>query len=152
MQRFFNSYEMDLEKRIEWIAIMQKQNLNGRETEDELFEAGIKAGIEETEELTIEFADWLNNGRFSQYGSQWTNPKLPKNSKGDWIFFTSKQLYELFKRERSETVLQRFAAIRKQGFRLWLMFVLCLQCSGKLRCFRLSFPCQRIAAVSRSVF
>lgn len=104
MQRFFYSHEMDLEKRIEWIAIMHKQNLNGRESEDELFEAGISAGIEETEELTIEFTDWLNNGRFSQYGNQWTNPKLPKNSKGDWIFFTSKQLYELFKRERSETV------------------------------------------------
>ena len=104
MQRFFNSHEMDLEKRIEWIAIMYKQNLNGRETEDELFEAGISAGIEETEELTIEFVDWLNNGRFTQYGNQWTHPKLPKNSKGDWIFFTSKQLYELFKRERSETV------------------------------------------------
>ncbi len=61
--------------------------------------------IEElSDKQTIEFADWLNNGRFSQYGNSWTNPKLPKNSKGDWVFFTSKQLYEIFKRERSETV------------------------------------------------
>jgi len=50
----------------------------------------------------IDFADWLNNGRFSQYGSYWTNPKLPKNSKGDWIFFTSKQLYEIFKQENEK--------------------------------------------------
>ena len=90
--------------RVEYISFLHKQNLNGRETEEQLFEAGIMAGIEETEELTIEFADWLNNGRFSQYGNKWINPKLPKNSKVDWIFFTSKQLYELFKRERSETV------------------------------------------------
>ena len=38
-------------ERVEWISIMHKQNLNGRETEDELFEAGILAGIEETEEI-----------------------------------------------------------------------------------------------------
>lgn len=40
-----------LEKRVEYIAFLHKQNLNGRETEDELFEAGILAGIEETEEI-----------------------------------------------------------------------------------------------------
>ena len=38
-------------ERVEWISIMHKQNLNGRETEDELFEAGILAGIEETEAI-----------------------------------------------------------------------------------------------------
>ena len=38
------------EERIQYIAFLHKQNLNGRETEDELFEAGILAGIEETEE------------------------------------------------------------------------------------------------------
>ena len=42
---------MDLEKRVEWISMMHKQNLNGRETEDELFEAGIKAGLEDIEDL-----------------------------------------------------------------------------------------------------
>lgn len=90
--------------RVEFISFLHKMNLNGRETEDELFEAGILAGIKETEELTIEFADWLNKGRFSQYGNQWTNPKLPKKSNDDWLFFTSQQLYEIFKRERFETV------------------------------------------------
>jgi hypothetical protein len=39
-----------LEERIQYIAFLHKQNLNGRETEDELFEAGILAGIEETKE------------------------------------------------------------------------------------------------------
>ena len=39
-----------LEERIQHIAFLHKQNLNGRETEDELFEAGILAGIEETKE------------------------------------------------------------------------------------------------------
>jgi hypothetical protein len=38
-----------LEERIKYISFLHKQNLNGRETEDELFEAGILAGIEETE-------------------------------------------------------------------------------------------------------
>ena len=41
---------ISLEERVEYIAFLHKQNLNGRETEDELFEAGILAGIEETEE------------------------------------------------------------------------------------------------------
>ena len=37
-----------LQEDITWIALMHKQNLNGRESEDELFEAGIKSGIAET--------------------------------------------------------------------------------------------------------
>lgn len=37
---------MTLEKRVEWISMMHNQNLNGRETEDELFEAGIIAGLD----------------------------------------------------------------------------------------------------------
>jgi hypothetical protein len=55
------------------------------------------------EEMTIAFADWLNNGRFSQYGDSWTNPRLPKDKDGDWVFFSSKQLYDIFKRERNLT-------------------------------------------------
>ena len=42
--------EETLEQRIQYISFLHKQNLNGRETEDELFEAGILAGIEETKE------------------------------------------------------------------------------------------------------
>ena len=55
---------MDLEKKIEWISSLHKQNLNGRETEDELFELGIRAGIEEchTDEevlnILIKFWQW----------------------------------------------------------------------------------------------
>jgi len=37
-----------IKDRVEWISILHKQNLNGRENYDELFEAGILAGIEES--------------------------------------------------------------------------------------------------------
>ena len=51
-----------LQEKVEWYAMLHKQNLNGRETEDELFELGIQAGIEETEEdkdeFAIQFAEW----------------------------------------------------------------------------------------------
>jgi hypothetical protein len=51
-----------IEEKVEWYAMLHKQNLNGRETEDELFEAGILVGIEETleekDEFSIEFAEW----------------------------------------------------------------------------------------------
>lgn len=54
---------MTLNEKVEYYSFLHKQNLNGRETEDELFEAGILAGIEETEELqdefAIGFAEWL---------------------------------------------------------------------------------------------
>ena len=50
------------QEKIEWYPVLHKQNLSGRETEDELFELGISAGIKETEELqddyAIEFAEW----------------------------------------------------------------------------------------------
>jgi hypothetical protein len=50
------------QEKIEWYSVLHKQNLNGRETEDELFELGISAGIEETEALqddfAIGFAEW----------------------------------------------------------------------------------------------
>jgi len=56
---------LDLQQRVEYIASLHKQYLNGRETEDELFELGILAGIEETEKImfseedTISFAQFL---------------------------------------------------------------------------------------------
>ena len=46
-----------------------------------------------------DFANWLNNGRFTQYGSHWINPKLSKDLNGDWLFFTSQQLLEIYKKE-----------------------------------------------------
>lgn len=36
--------------RVEYIAFLHSQNLNGRETEDELFELGISAALEEVED------------------------------------------------------------------------------------------------------
>jgi len=49
------NYKGTLKERVEYIAFLHKQNLNGRETEDELFESGILAGIEETEEQILDF-------------------------------------------------------------------------------------------------
>jgi hypothetical protein len=51
---------INLEERVDWIALIHKQNLNGRETEDELFEAGILAGIEETKEIMFSEEEVLN--------------------------------------------------------------------------------------------
>jgi len=44
-------------ERVDYISFLHTQNLNGRETEDELFKAGIIAGIEETEELMLDLMD-----------------------------------------------------------------------------------------------
>lgn len=38
---------MTLEEKIIEVALLHKQNLNGGETEDEIYEAGIRAGVEE---------------------------------------------------------------------------------------------------------
>lgn len=55
------------------------------------------------EELTIEFGNFLNNGRFTMWGNSWIDPKKNKDKDGHWIFYTTKDLYELFKRERDLT-------------------------------------------------
>jgi hypothetical protein len=39
------------QQRIEYISSIHKKNLNSIETKDEIFEAGILAGIKETEEI-----------------------------------------------------------------------------------------------------
>ena len=52
------------------------------------------------DEFAIGFADWLNNGRFSQYGNSWTDPRKNKNKDGDWLFLSSKQLLEIYKKEK----------------------------------------------------
>jgi hypothetical protein len=74
------------QEKIEWYSVLHKQNLNGRETEDELFELGISAGIEETEELQDEFAigfnDWVNVNGY----------KYPTK-------ITTKELLEIYKKE-----------------------------------------------------
>jgi hypothetical protein len=52
-----------IQEKAEYYSFLHKQNLNGRESEDELFELGIQVGIEETEQLqdefAIEFAEWI---------------------------------------------------------------------------------------------
>jgi len=53
------------ENRVEWIVIMYKQNLNGRETEDELFEAGVRAGIRES--YSLEDMEEMYNYRYNNY-------------------------------------------------------------------------------------
>ena len=45
----------------EWIATMHKQNLNGRETDDELFELGIKCALEEMTEFVKKRIEELQN-------------------------------------------------------------------------------------------
>jgi hypothetical protein len=82
------SKQETLEERINHIAFLHKQNLNGRETEDELFEAGILAGIEETEERMFELHDkWekytkdnyhpdFSSMSFKSYVENFNNKKL----------------------------------------------------------------------------
>lgn len=43
-----NLKKMNIEELVKNISLLHKQNLSGRETEAELFEAGIKAGVIET--------------------------------------------------------------------------------------------------------
>jgi hypothetical protein len=78
----------DVLKKVEWIAMMHKQNLNGRETEDELFEAGILAGIEESymeEEvykMINDFAfDWNYNYRGELNTKEYLVEWFAKNKK-----------------------------------------------------------------------
>jgi hypothetical protein len=84
-----------IEEKVEYYAMLHKQNLNGRETEDELFEAGILAGIEETleekDEFAIEFAEWcrtiINRVGLLKY-------------KSEFMYKTTKELLEIFKKEK----------------------------------------------------
>lgn len=89
---------MDLEKRVECISILHKQNLSGRESEDELFEAGIIAGIEETELLmdkfAIDFAKWIIAKN---------KEEIQKGTLSQITLCSNEQLLEIFKRGRSET-------------------------------------------------
>ena len=85
-----------IEEKVQWYALLHKQNLNGRESEDELFEAGILAGIEETEELrdefAIEFAEWLGVNNYKKYSNGWANLFTKAT--------TEKELLQIFKKEK----------------------------------------------------
>jgi hypothetical protein len=52
------------------------------------------------DEFAMGFGDWLNNGRFSQYGDSWIDPRKNKDKGGDWLFLSSKQLLETYKKEK----------------------------------------------------
>ena len=85
------------QEKIEWYSVLHKQNLNGRETEDELFELGISAGIEETEALqddfAIGFAEWIASIDYRHYSNGWSKVW----EKGA---MTSKELLEIYKKEK----------------------------------------------------
>ncbi len=91
-----------LQEKVEYISFLHKQNLNGRESEDELFELGIQAGIEETEEdrdeFTIGFVEWFTNEKSTysiMYGNQ---EKRFSTFKKD---YTVKELLEIYKKYKS---------------------------------------------------
>ena len=52
------------------------------------------------EDFAIGFAEWLNKDRFTQFGNSWINPNNNKDKNGDWVFYTSKQLLEIYKKEK----------------------------------------------------
>lgn len=64
------------------------------------FKQGVKLQKQKQDEFAIGFGDWLNNGRFSQYGDSWIDPRKNKDKDGDWLFFSSKQLLEIYKKEK----------------------------------------------------
>lgn len=78
---------------VEWIAMMHKQNLNGRETEDELFEAGIEAGIEETKKFIMEFAIFCSSYIYDSQKKAWylrySFQNFPKH-------YTHEEILEIF--------------------------------------------------------
>jgi len=90
---------MTPKEKVEYYSFLHKQNLNGRETEDELFEAGILVGIEETEiiadEFAIGFAEFCSKYRDKNrniYGEM-----LHAKSKYDDTY-TTKELLEIYKK------------------------------------------------------
>ena len=79
-----------IEEKVEWYAMLHKQNLNGRETEDELFEAGILAGIEETEEIMYSDEEVIDSIQYTI--NNFFNGKLAG--------LNSKEIFEQFKKEK----------------------------------------------------
>jgi hypothetical protein len=77
---------MTPKEKVEYYSFLHKQNLNGRETEDELFEAGILVGIEESaiiaEEFAIGFAEWLEKQDWEIYHNNTARELLEIYKKG----------------------------------------------------------------------
>ena len=71
--------------RLEYISFLHKQNLNGRETEDELFELGIKCALKEAEE-------WIEKRVKELFEAK---TKFKENNIQDWIEIPDYKIAEL---------------------------------------------------------
>lgn len=71
--------------RLDYISFLHKQNLNGKETEDELFEAGIKCALEEVEE-------WIEIRVKELFEAK---TKFQENNCNDWIEIPDYKIAEL---------------------------------------------------------
>ena len=80
---------------VEWLEDLYYPNYIPKE----IFEQAKEMEKESQDDFAIGFAEWLNNGRFSQYGGSWIDPRKNKDKNGNWLFFTSKQLLEIYKNE-----------------------------------------------------
>jgi hypothetical protein len=86
-----------IQEKSEYYSFLHKQNLNGRESEDELFELGIQVGIEETEliqdEFAIGFAEWIDDLGYVKFHDFWI---CLEDESGK----TSQELLEIYKKEK----------------------------------------------------
>lgn len=71
--------------RLDYISFLHKQNLNGREKEDELFELGIKCALKEVEE-------WLEKRVKELFDAK---TKFQENNCKDWIEIPDYKIAEL---------------------------------------------------------
>lgn len=71
--------------RLDYISFLHKQNLNGRENEDELFELGIKYALEEVEE-------WIEKRVKELFEAK---TKFQENNCNDWIEIPDYKIAEL---------------------------------------------------------
>lgn len=71
--------------RADYISFLHKQNLNGRETEDEFFELGIKCALEEVEE-------WIEKRIKELFDAK---TKFQENNCNDWIEIPDYKISEL---------------------------------------------------------
>jgi hypothetical protein len=68
---------------------------------DEKSEVDVNIANRITEKFSIDFADFINKGRFKMFGGSWIDPKNPGNEEIGWSFISSKELLELFKKTQN---------------------------------------------------
>lgn len=56
----------------------------------------VQITLDYAREEAIGFGLFLNEGRFTQYGNVWLNPKQGTDDNGDWLFFKTSELYEIY--------------------------------------------------------